>query len=72
MPLTHKGKKIEHAMEKEYGEKKGKSVFYASINKGKIHGAEGSKEKALEHKRGKKHLKHEKNESKEEEREEHK
>jgi hypothetical protein len=58
MPLTHKGKEIESHMEKEYGEKKGKSVFYASINKGKIKGAEGrehekkhkgrAKEEALE------------------------
>lgn len=28
------------AMKKEYGEKKGKSVFYASRNKGKIKGVE--------------------------------
>ena len=40
MPLTSKGKKIVKAMKKEYGEKKGKSVFYASINKGTIKGAE--------------------------------
>jgi hypothetical protein len=38
MPLTDKGSKILNAMEKEYGEKKGKSVFYASENKGKLHG----------------------------------
>lgn len=30
-------------MEKEYGEKKGKSVFYASKNKGTIKGVEGKK-----------------------------
>lgn len=48
MPLTPKGRKIEHAMEKEYGDKKGKSVFYASINKGKVTGAEkSSHEKAM-------------------------
>jgi hypothetical protein len=41
MPLTTKGKKILSHMESEYGAKKGKSVFYASINKGKIKGAEG-------------------------------
>jgi hypothetical protein len=41
MPLLEKGQKILAAMEKEYGAKKGKSVFYASINKGKIKGAEG-------------------------------
>jgi hypothetical protein len=41
MPLTKKGKKIIGAMEKEYGEKKGKQVFYASKNAGKIAGVEG-------------------------------
>ncbi len=45
MPLSKKGKKIERAMTKEYGSKKGKSVFYASINKGKIKGTEGRKKK---------------------------
>ncbi len=40
-PLTSKGAKIKSAMTKEYGSKKGESVFYASINKGKIKGAEG-------------------------------
>lgn len=35
MPLTEKGKKVLANMKKEYGAKKGKSVFYASINKGK-------------------------------------
>jgi hypothetical protein len=40
MPLTPKGKKILSNMESEYGAKKGKSVFYASINKGKVTGAE--------------------------------
>lgn len=40
MPLTKKGKKILGAMRREYGPKKGKSVFYASINKGSIRGAE--------------------------------
>ena len=46
MPITHKGKEIEHAMEKEYGSKKGEQVFYASKNAGKIKGVEGKK-KAL-------------------------
>ena len=38
------------AMDKEYGDKKGKEVFYASRNKGVIKGVEGrhSKKKALE------------------------
>ena len=34
MPLTSKGNKIMQNMIKEYGKKKGKSVFYASKNKG--------------------------------------
>lgn len=40
MPLTAKGKKIKSAMVKEYGKKKGVQVFYATINKGRIKGAE--------------------------------
>lgn len=40
MPLTKKGKKIMSAMRDEYGSKKGKSVFYATLNKGKIKGVE--------------------------------
>jgi hypothetical protein len=39
MPLTHKGKKVMAAMAKQYGNKKGKSVFYAMINKGTLKGA---------------------------------
>lgn len=38
MPLTSKGRKIKSAMERQYGEKKGESVFYASENKGTIKG----------------------------------
>lgn len=41
MPTTKKGKKIKKAMEKQYGKKKGDSVYYASIVKGKVKGAEG-------------------------------
>jgi hypothetical protein len=41
MPQTKKGKKIMSAMKKQYGEKKGKAVYFASIVKGKIKGAEG-------------------------------
>jgi len=41
VPLTKKGAKIKKAMAKEYGAKKGERVFYASINAGKIKGAEG-------------------------------
>ena len=43
MPLSKKGKKIIGAMKKEYGAKKGESIFYASINKGKVKGAEKKK-----------------------------
>jgi len=35
MPLTKSGKKVLRKMKQQYGEKKGKRVFYASINKGK-------------------------------------
>ena len=38
MPLTKKGSKIKSAMTKQYGEKKGEEVFYASANKGRISG----------------------------------
>jgi hypothetical protein len=40
MPLTKKGQKVKNAMIKEYGAKKGASVFYASVNKGTVKGAE--------------------------------
>lgn len=44
MPLTAKGKKILASMKKSYGSnKKAKSVFYASINKGTVKGAEKSR-----------------------------
>jgi hypothetical protein len=42
MPLTKKGRKIKNAMTKRYG-KKGNRVFYASIKKGTIRGAESKK-----------------------------
>jgi hypothetical protein len=45
MPLTKTGKKVLRSMRKEYGTKKGKSVFYASINKGKLKGMEKKKRK---------------------------
>lgn len=35
MPLTKSGKKVMHKFEDEYGEEKGKSVFYAKENKDK-------------------------------------
>lgn len=40
MPLTAKGRKILREMQREYGPEKGNAVFYASINKGRIRGAE--------------------------------
>lgn len=40
MPLSEKGEKVLAAMQAKYGKEKGKSVFYASINKGVITGAE--------------------------------
>jgi len=43
MPLTKKGSKIMSAMQSEYGDKKGESVFYASANKGTITGVHGKK-----------------------------
>ena len=45
MPLTPKGKKVLAAEQREYGAKKGTSVFYASINKGTLKGAEGKRRK---------------------------
>jgi hypothetical protein len=45
MPLTKKGSKILRNMEKEYGTKKGKEVFYASANKGSIKGVHKGKKK---------------------------
>ena len=43
MPLTKKGQKIMKNMRKEYGGKKGESVFYASANAGKIKGVHPKK-----------------------------
>ncbi len=45
MPLTKKGAKIKRAMVKEYGPKKGTSVFYASANAKKITGVHGKRKK---------------------------
>lgn len=46
MPLTAKGNEIKNAMTKEYGAKKGESVFYASKNKGTISGVDSAEDKA--------------------------
>jgi hypothetical protein len=35
MPVTKTGEKVKRAMTKQYGKKKAKQVFHASINKGK-------------------------------------
>ena len=48
MPLTEKGRKVMAKMKQTYGEAKGKQVFYASRNKGKISGVEGG-EKSDKH-----------------------
>lgn len=36
MPLTKKGKKIMGELKQEYGPKKGRSIFYAMKNAGRI------------------------------------
>ena len=46
MPMNKKGKTIMGAMKKEYGPKKGESVFYASKNKGTIKGVDKSRKSA--------------------------
>ena len=46
MPLTEKGQKILAAMKKQYGDEKGKQVFYASQNKGTVTGTHKSRAKA--------------------------
>ena len=43
MPLTAKGTKILKAERKQYGTKKGTSVFWASVTKKKLKGVEGGK-----------------------------
>lgn len=40
MPLTEKGKKIKRGLVEEYGHDKGRSVFYAMKNAGKITGVD--------------------------------
>ena len=43
MPLTKKGAEVMAAMRKEYGAKKAKQVFYASVNSGKLTGVHKGK-----------------------------
>lgn len=42
MPLTEKGRKIKSALVEEYGHEKGRQVFYAMKNAGKITGVDSS------------------------------
>ena len=53
MPLTSSGKKVLGNMSRQYGAKKGKSVFYASMNKGTL-----DRKKLEQVKRHKKHSSH--------------
>lgn len=53
MPLNEKGKKIKRTMEKEYGKKRGESIFYASENKGTIKGVTKGKARKPRAKKGK-------------------
>ena len=54
MPLTEKGSKILSSMKKQYGDKKGEEVFYASQNEGTIKGTHRKKlEKKVSKKLGK-------------------
>lgn len=45
MPLTKKDKTVLQAMVDEYGAEKGKSVFYASANKGTVKGVHKGKKR---------------------------
>ena len=46
MPLNRKGKKILKAIKGQYGPKKGKSVFYAMENSGKLKRVKGKTSRA--------------------------
>jgi len=52
MPLTKKGRKIMRAMRRTYGAKKGRRVFYASANKGRIRGVHGRRRRRKRRRRG--------------------
>ena len=47
MPLTKTGTKVLGSMRKQYGDKKGEQVFYASINKNKAGSEQWHKSKHL-------------------------
>ena len=53
MPLKKTGKKVLASMSKEYWAKKGKQVFYASINKGTLPKAKMEGKKSLSPKKKK-------------------
>jgi hypothetical protein len=53
MPLTGKDKKVEGNFEREYGAKKGKRAFYASINAHKVKNIPEAERMARKHKRSK-------------------
>jgi hypothetical protein len=48
MPLTSKGREILKSLSSEYGEKKGKEVFYAGVNEGKFTGVDATFDAALD------------------------
>lgn len=50
MPLTGKDRKVLSNFEKEYGRERGKRVFYASINKGRVKGIPEAKRMARKRK----------------------
>ena len=45
MPLNARGKRILASMKRQYGAKRGKSIFYASERTGKIRGVKKTKRK---------------------------
>lgn len=45
MPLNPKGIKVMKKLRKEYGSRKGTSVFYAMVNSKKLTGVEGKRSK---------------------------
>lgn len=47
MPLTKSGQSVLGSMKRQYGEKKGKQVFYASINKDKTGSGQWHKNKPI-------------------------
>lgn len=51
MPLTDKGMKVMRSMMRQYGAKKGKKVFYASQNAGKIKGTHKKRKKRAKRRR---------------------